>query len=186
MSKGKALLYAYGISSFSNFNGAPPLKQVMKIPPLLRRDRDAIGRACAGRRLEWLGCVKPRLKAPPDAKVSDADLVEAHLGKGYEPLKQKRYEFAATEFRAALDLDTPLILRARFPLAVALFELHKSDEARKELEAVRREAGDHPNVLDHLGRLGPADHKSQTAIRNLNKAAAKPPLPATRDHLRFP
>src|SRR5258708_3510797 len=57
MSKGKALLYAYGISSFSNFNGAPPLKQVMKIPPLLRRDRDAIGRACAGRRLEWLGCV---------------------------------------------------------------------------------------------------------------------------------
>ncbi len=75
--------------------------------------------------------------------------------------------------------------RERFPLAVALFELHKSDEARKELEAVRREAGDHPNVLYHLGRLDLADRKFESAIRNLNKAAAKPPFPDTAYYLGF-
>ena len=54
---------------------------------------------------------------------------------------------------AALELDPELTLRARFPLAVALFELHKSEEARHELETVRREVGDHPNVFYYLGRL---------------------------------
>src|SRR5882762_10579632 len=74
------------------------------------------------------------------------DTPEAHLGKGYDALKQDRYDAAASEFRAALEIDPKLTLRARFPLAVALFELHKSDEARHELEVVRREVGNHPNV----------------------------------------
>jgi Tfp pilus assembly protein PilF len=71
---------------------------------------------------------------------------EMHLGRGYDALKQGRYDEAASEFQTALRLDPKLVMRARFPLAVALFELKQSAAARREFEAVRREAGDHPNV----------------------------------------
>src|SRR6266851_3316765 len=157
----------------------------MKIPPILRR----IGMLSVMLVLVagWDGWALSQAssQAPPDAKVSGADIVEAHLGKGYDALKQDRYDLAANEFRAALDLDPTLVLRARFPLAVALFELHKSDESRRELEAVRREVGDHPNVLYYLGRLDLADRKFESAIRNLNKAAAEPPFPDTAYYLGF-
>lgn len=157
----------------------------MKIPLILRR----IGVLSAGL-IVLVGCdgwaiSQASSEAPPGAKLSDADSLEAHLGRGYDALKQDRYDLAANEFRAALDLDPTLVLRARFPLAVALFELHKSDEARKELEAVHREVGDHPNVLYYLGRLDLADRKFESAIRNLNKAAAKPPFPDTAYYLGF-
>ena len=157
----------------------------MKIPPILRR----IGMLSVMLVLVagWDGWALSQAssQAPPDAKVSGADIVEAHLGKGYDALKQDRYDLAANEFRAALDLDPTLVLRARFPLAVALFELHKSDESRRELEAVRREVGDHPNVLYYLGRLDLADRKFESAIRNLNSAAIKPPFPDTAYYLGF-
>jgi len=110
---------------------------------------------------------------------------EAHLGKGYDALKQDMYEVAVSEFRAALQLDPSLVLRARFPLAVAFFELHRSDEARRELEAVRDEVGDHPNVLYYLGRLDLEDRNFDGAIRNLSKAATKPPFPDTAYYLGF-
>ncbi len=110
---------------------------------------------------------------------------EAHLGKGYDALKQDMYEVAVNEFRAALQLDPSLVLKARFPLAVALFELHRSDEARRELEAVRHEVGDHPNVLYYLGRLDLEDRNFESAIRNLSKAAAQPPFPDTAYYLGF-
>jgi tetratricopeptide (TPR) repeat protein len=154
----------------------------MKIPPILR----PIGMLSVGLVLiaGW-AMSQASSQAPPDAKVSNADVVEAHLGKGYDALKQDRYDLAASEFRAALDLDATLVLRARFPLAIALFELHKSDEARKELEAVRGEVGDHPNVLYYLGRLDLAERKFESAIRNLNKAAIKPPFPDTAYYLGF-
>src|SRR3989442_12918617 len=84
---------------------------------------------------------------------------EAHLGKAYDSLKQDRYDAAASEFRAALKLDPTLVLRARFPLAVALFEMKKFDEARQEFEAVHREVGDHPNVLYYLGRVDLEERK---------------------------
>jgi Flp pilus assembly protein TadD len=117
-----------------------------------------------------------------------ADTPEAHLGKGYDALKQDMYEVAVDEFRAALQLDPSLVLRARFPLAVALFELHRSDEARRELETVRHEVGDHPNVLYYLGRLDLEDRNFDTAIRNLKEAATakpKPPFPDTAYYLGF-
>jgi TolA-binding protein len=79
-------------------------------------------------------------------QAAPLDSAETHLGKGYDALKQDRYEVAAQEFRAALALDPSLVLRAQFPLAVSLFEQHKSAEARREFEAVRREIGDHPNI----------------------------------------
>jgi tetratricopeptide (TPR) repeat protein len=121
---------------------------------------------------------------PPAVPVT-GDTPEAHLGKGYDALKREMYETAVSEFRSALRLDPSLVLRARFPLAVALFELHKSDEARQELEAVRHQVGDHPNVLYYLGRLDLDDRNFESAIRNLSKAAARPPFPDTAYYLGF-
>ena len=66
---------------------------------------------------------------------------------GYEALKQDRYDDAVTEFQAALAIDPSLVLRARFPLAVALFQGNKPEDARREFEAVRKAVGDHPNVM---------------------------------------
>jgi tetratricopeptide (TPR) repeat protein len=121
----------------------------------------------------------------PTPKAGAPEAPEAHLGKGYDALKQDRYDLAVSEFRAALELDPKLTLRARFPLAVALFELHKSDDARRELEAVRQEVGDHPNVLYYLGRLDLDDRNFEGAIRNLSAAAAKPPFPDTAYYLGY-
>jgi len=70
-------------------------------------------------------------------------------------------------------------------LAVALFELHRSDEARRELGVVRREVGDHPNVLYYLGRLDLDARNFEGAIRNLNQATAKPPFPDTTYYLGY-
>lgn len=113
------------------------------------------------------------------------DALEAHLGKGYEAVRQERYEVAVSEFRAALELDPKLVLRARFPLAVALFEMQKLEEARHEFEAVRREVGDHPNVLYYLGRLDLIDGNIESAIQKLRAAVAKPPFPDTAYYLGF-
>jgi tetratricopeptide (TPR) repeat protein len=121
----------------------------------------------------------------PTAEPAVGDEPEAHLGKGYDALKHDQYDVAASEFRAALALDPKLVLRAQFPLAVALFELHKSEEARREFEAVRHEAGDHPNVLYYLGRLDLDDLNFQGAIKNLNQAVLKPPFPDTAYYLGF-
>jgi len=110
---------------------------------------------------------------------------EAHMGKGYDALKNDRYDVAAAEFQAALRLDPKLVLRARFPLAVALFELHKPVESRREFEAVRREAGDHPNVLYYLGRIDLDNRNFAGAIENLTKASADPPFPDTTYYLGF-
>src|SRR5579864_4459699 len=110
---------------------------------------------------------------------------ESHVSKGYDALKEDRYDEAAEEFRAALAADSSLVLRARFPLAVALFESHQIDEARREFETVRQEAGDHPNVLYYLGRIDIEQLNFPGAIQELKKAAAKPPFPDTAYYLGF-
>jgi tetratricopeptide (TPR) repeat protein len=109
--------------------------------------------------------------------------IEAHLGAGYADLKSDRYPEAAREFRAALALDPKLAMRARFPLAVALFESHQLTEARKEFDAVRAEAGDLPSVTYYLGRLDLLSDNLDGAIRDLSLAAAKPPFPDTAYYL---
>jgi tetratricopeptide (TPR) repeat protein len=124
-------------------------------------------------------------QSSPQNEPASSDNAETHLSRGYDLLKQDRYDGAVTEFRAALALDPKLVLRAEFPLAVALFELHKPDEAREEFEAVRREAGDHPNILYYLGRLDIEDHKFESAIHNLSEAATKPPFPDTAYYLGY-
>ena len=117
--------------------------------------------------------------------VCQQDSVESHLGNGYEALKQDNYDGAVREFRAALEIDPKLTLRARFPLAVALFEMHKLEEARAELETVRREAGDHPNVSYYLGRIDVDEQKFASAISNFSKAVAEPPFPDNAYYLGF-
>jgi tetratricopeptide (TPR) repeat protein len=111
------------------------------------------------------------------------DTPDAHLGKGYAALRQERYETAASEFRAALKLDPSLVMRARFPLAVALFELKQPADARREFEAVRRAAGDHPSVDYYLGRLDLTEQQYASAIRNFEKAVAQPPFSDTAYYL---
>ncbi len=110
---------------------------------------------------------------------------EPHLASGYEALRQDRYDVAVEEFRAALEIDPKLTLRARFPLAVALFEMKKSQEARHEFEAVQREVGDHPNVSYYLGRLDLEDQNFEGAIQKLNEAMEKPPFPDTAYYLGY-
>jgi tetratricopeptide (TPR) repeat protein len=135
--------------------------------------------------LFFLGIVTAASEETPSAKPAMSNTTEAYLGKGYDALKLDRYEEAVREFRAALESDPSLTLRARFPLALALFELHKSDEARRELEAVRHEVGDHPNVLYYLGRLDLDDHNFDSAIHNLNEAVVRPPFPDTAYYLGY-
>jgi len=121
----------------------------------------------------------------PAGHVSSTDTPEAHLGAGYEDLKNNRFEAAAREFRAALALNPKLVLQAEFPLAVSLFELHQTEEARQEFEAVRRVAGDHPNIEYYLGRLDLTEGKLDAAILEFNKAAANPPFPDTAYYLGY-
>jgi tetratricopeptide (TPR) repeat protein len=140
--------------------------------------------------LALLAVVTPAaLRATPQEtqvrKPVAGEAAEAHLGKGYEALKNDRYEVAVSEFRAALESDPKLLLRARFPLAVALLELHKSAEARQEFETVRHEVGDHPNVLYYLGRLDLDDRKFASAIKNFRQAATNPPFPDTAYYLGY-
>jgi Flp pilus assembly protein TadD len=124
-------------------------------------------------------------QAVPAPQAVPADSPDAHLGRAYDALRDDRYEVAAAEFRAALKLDPKLTLRARFPLAVALFEMKKPEEARREFEVVRREAGDHPNISYYLGRLDLDELHYESAIRNLNQAVAQPPFPDTAYYLGF-
>ena len=121
----------------------------------------------------------------PAGHVGSADTAEAHLGAGYEDLKNNRFEAAAREFRAALALNPKLVLQAEFPLAVSLFELHQTEEARQQFEAVRRAAGDHPNIEYYLGRLDLTEGKLDAAILEFNKAAADPPFPDTAYYLGY-
>jgi len=106
-----------------------------------------------------------------------SESVEGHLGRGYEAMRSERYQEAAAEFGAALALDPTLVMRARFPLAVAFFEQRKYPEARAEFEKVRQEAGDQPGIFYYLGRIDQEEQNYKGAIENLSKAAAKPPYP---------
>jgi Flp pilus assembly protein TadD len=119
----------------------------------------------------------------PHTDDGNGESLESHVAKGHAALLQSRYNEAVTEFRAALRLDPTLVLRARYPLAVALFQLSQFDDARKEFEAVRREIGDNPNVMYYVGRLDLEDRNFEGAIQSLSKAMAKPPHADTAYHL---
>ncbi|HLK35047.1 MAG TPA: tetratricopeptide repeat protein [Terriglobales bacterium] len=147
----------------------------------------AMGMVAAGWRSA--ACQQTTIKPPSTGQGSapppSNSTAETHLAQGYDALKQDRYTVAVEEFRAALNLDPNLVLRARFPLAVALFEMHNYKDARQELEQVRRAVGDHPNVMYYLGRLDVEEHNFEAAIRELSIAAEKPPFPDTSYYLGY-
>lgn len=118
-----------------------------------------------------------------DGREQAAERAETYLGRGYADLRSNRYDDAVSEFRAALGLDHSLAMRARFPLAVALFESQKLDEARREFDAVRTATGDSPDVLYYLGRIDLMQEHLDQAARELGKAAVKPPFPDTAFYL---
>ena len=124
-------------------------------------------------------------RVPSGTQSATPSNAEAHVARGYDALKDDRYTVAVDEFRAALQLDPSLVLRARFPLAVALFEMHNNADARRELEQVRQVAGDHPNIMYYLGRVDLEEHNFEQAIGHFSKAAAKPPFPDTAYYLGF-
>ncbi len=120
-------------------------------------------------------------QTPPPGPATE----DEHVGRGYEALRQDRYDAAVEEFTAALRINPKLALRARFPLAVALFELHKPADARREFETVQHETGKHPNVSYYLGRLDLEDRNFKAAVRNLTAASEIPPFPDTAYYLGF-
>jgi len=124
---------------------------------------------------------QPARKAP----AAPRETAEVHMGKGYDALKNDRFAVAVTEFEAALKLDPRLSVRARFPLAVALFELRRPVEARRQFEIVGKETGRHPNVLYYLGRIDLDERKFDSAVKNFTEAAADPPFPDTAYYLGF-
>jgi Flp pilus assembly protein TadD len=116
-------------------------------------------------------------KSPAESPRQAENSLESHIGRGYEALKQENYQSAEQEFRAALELDPTLAMRARFPLAVALFQQNKFADARREFETVRRDAGDQPSIWYYLGRLGLEERNYKSAV------AARPPFPDTAFYL---
>ena len=123
--------------------------------------------------------------AQETAPATQSTPAEAHVGQGYEALKQENYDAAVNEFRAALALDPALGSRARMPLAIALFESHNPREARQELDKVRQQSGLNPSVSYYLGRLDLEENKFGSAIQNLTKAMSKSPFPDTAYYLGF-
>ncbi len=114
-----------------------------------------------------------------------SDTAEFHVGRGLEAMKNARYSAAVREFRAALALDPDLVVRARFPLAVALFDLQNIEEARREFDRVRSKTGNDPNVAYYLGRLDLMEGQLDSAVRNLTLASSDPPFPDTAYYLGY-
>jgi len=110
---------------------------------------------------------------------ADSSILQLHLGRGYEALKEEKYDIAETEFRAALAIDSKLDMRARFPLAVALYQQHKNGESREQLETLRKSVGEQTGISYYLGRIDLDERNYPAAITNLAKASAQPPFPDT-------
>jgi Flp pilus assembly protein TadD len=137
----------------------------------------------------WAGAAaakdRPQVQPNPSQPSANAasSEVELHLGRGYADLKSDRYTEAITEFRAALAADPKLDLRARFPLAVALFELQNTAEARQEFLTVRRATGPRPDVAYYLGRIDLLERNAKGAIEELTQALKHPPFLDTAYYL---
>ena len=107
---------------------------------------------------------------------------EAHLGNGYEAMKDDRYQVAAEEFRAAVALN-PGLVRARYPLAVCWFALGKSQEARQEFDRLQKETGGNPSIAYYLARLDLRAGDVEPAIKRLARLVNAPPFPDTTYYL---
>ena len=150
----------------------------LRIYPLTSRPAFRLGLLLAFICLPSLSLAKPQ----ENAAGSPASTVAAHLGKGYELVKNERYREAAAEFQAALALQ-PDHVRARYQLAVCWFALLKLPEARSEFERVQREAEDNSKVIYYLGRIDLVEGDADSAIQKLQHLALNPPFPDTAYYL---
>jgi len=110
------------------------------------------------------------------------DSTEAHLGRGYDLVKDQRYREAAAEFQAALALQ-PSHIRARYQLAVCWFALGQLEEAQKEFRRLREETHDDSNVIYYMGRIDLLEGNTDSAIQELESVAANPPFADTAYYL---
>ena len=120
--------------------------------------------------------------AQEKVNASAGETAEAHVGRGYELVKDERYQEAAKEFQAALALQ-PGLIRARYQLAICWFALGKAPEAREQFDRLQRETGGEPNGLYYLARLDLRAGDFDAAINRLVKLVANPPFPDTAYYL---
>ncbi len=118
-------------------------------------------------------------ESSPPAKPNTA---EAHVGKGYDAMKDGRYREAAREFQAALALD-PALTRARYQLAVCWFALGNTAEARAEFTRLKEETRGDPSVMYYLARLDLREGDRDAAIQKLLPLVNAPPFPDTAYYL---
>jgi tetratricopeptide (TPR) repeat protein len=117
-------------------------------------------------------------KSPPPK----SDTAEAHVGKGYEAIKDERYQEAAKEFQAALALN-PGLTRARYQLAVCWFALGKMTAAREEFERLEKETGGDPSVMYYVARLDLRAGDPEATIKKLSPLMNDPPFADTAYYL---
>jgi tetratricopeptide (TPR) repeat protein len=116
----------------------------------------------------------------PNAALTNT--VQAHIGKGFEDLKDQRYREAADQFKAALELD-PGLVDARYQLGVCYFAIGRRAEARAQLERVGKETSDDARVIYYLGRLDLVEQDVDSAIRRFAGLISNPPFPDTLYYL---
>jgi len=108
--------------------------------------------------------------------------IETHLSRGAKLMQDQLIEAAAAEFEQALKID-PSEARARFQYAVCLLMLGRNDEARREFEQTRKQAGESPYITYYLGRLDLLAGDFDSAVKKLRSVADDPPFPDTAFHL---
>jgi tetratricopeptide (TPR) repeat protein len=124
----------------------------------------------------------PSGAAQEESPPPKSDTAEAHLGKGYEAVKDEKYQQAAIEFQAALALN-PGLIRARYQLAVCWFALGRMQEARLEFNRLEQQTGGDSRVVYYLARLDMRAGDTDAAIKKLARLVNDPPFPDTAYYL---
>ena len=107
---------------------------------------------------------------------------ESHIGRGYDLVKDERYQEAATEFQQALALK-PGLVRARYQLAVCWFALGKMQDSRQEFARLQKETGNDPRVEYYLARLDLRAGDIDAVIARLSGLMSAPPFSDTAYYL---
>ena len=115
-------------------------------------------------------------------RAEAGETAAAHVGRGYDLVKDERYSEAAKEFQEALELE-PGLVRARYQLAVCWFALGKTQESRAEFERLQKETGNDPRVVYYLARLDLRAGNFDLTIGRLARLMAAPPFPDTAYYL---
>jgi tetratricopeptide (TPR) repeat protein len=117
-----------------------------------------------------------------DQGRSSGDTAEAHVGRGYDLVKDERYQEAAKEFQAALALK-PQLVRPRYQLAVCWFALGRAQESREEFERLQKETGGDSSLTYYLARLDLRAGDFERAVNRLALIVNHPPFPDTAYYL---